>query len=91
MGQQANGTLRIVFDLPAKSEYKVSLSGKKLTVVIGDTKAVTPPTVKPEDPKIPEDEETPEEPEEPVIVEIDIEPTRSITIDAGHNNKDDTS
>lgn len=88
IGQQANGTLRIVFDIPVKSEYKVSLSGKKLTVVIGDTKTVTPPTVEPEEPKEPEKEETPEEPEEPVIVEIDIEPTRSITIDAGHGGSD---
>ncbi len=92
LGQQANGTLRIVFDLPKKSEYKATLSGKKLTVVIGDTSNVTPPpAVTPEEPKEPEDAENPEnpeEPEEPVIVEIDIEPSRTITIDAGHGGSD---
>lgn len=73
-----NEGLRVVFDLSAAQEYKVSRSGKVLTVTIGDTTAV------PEEPEETPTVTTPTEPEEV----IEIEPSRSITIDAGHGGSD---
>ncbi len=92
---QHNDGVRIVFDLPGKQDYKVTLSGKVLTVLIGkgakDTEVKPTPTPTP-DPEKP----TPEEPDEsegkeftpPPEALIDIAPSRSITIDAGHGGDD---
>lgn len=89
-GQQADGTLRVVFDMPQKLEYNVSKSGKKIMVTIGKEAENTTPT-EPTEPEIadkPNENEEPTEPEEPVIVEIDIPAARTITIDAGHGGQD---
>lgn len=88
LGQQADGTLRIVFDTPKKSDYKVSLIDKKLIVVVGDTNAEPPEEETPKEPAPPIENENPEEPEEPEIVEVDIPAARTITIDAGHGGTD---
>ncbi len=80
IGQQTE-SLRVVFDLPKAQKYSVRRSGKTLTVTIGkggETTTITPIT------PTPSDEPSPE-PELPAII---IEPSRSITIDAGHGGSD---
>ena len=77
IGQQTEA-LRVVFDLPQAQKYKVSLSGKTLTVTVGEGAEIvetspTPPATT--------------EPEEELPV-IEIEPSRSITIDPGHGGSD---
>ncbi len=98
---QHNDGVRIVFDLPSKQDYKVTLSGKVLTVLIGKgakdtevkpTPTPTPDTQKPTTEK-PDDSVKTEEPDEkeftpPPEALIDIAPSRSITIDAGHGGED---
>lgn len=77
IGQQTEA-LRIVFDLPQMQKYKVTLSGKTLTVTIGegsgtiDTNPAPPATTEPKE-------------ELPAVI---IEPSRSITIDPGHGGSD---
>jgi len=83
-GQQTEG-LRIVVDLTSETKYKITKSGKKLTLKIGDVTTETTPQ-KPD-----EDEETkePEEPEVPVIPDPpSYAPTRTVCIDAGHGGAD---
>lgn len=77
IGQQTEA-LRIVFDLPKTQKYKVSLSGKTLTVTIGEGAEIVDPSPTPP---------ATTEPEEELPV-IEIEPSRSITIDPGHGGSD---
>ena len=76
IGQQTD-SLRVVFDLPKAQKYSVKLSGKNLTVTIGKGSEVTEET-----------QETPTTSPEPALPTIIIEPSRSITIDAGHGGSD---
>ncbi len=73
-GVQTDG-LRVVFDLTEAQNYNVSVSGKTLTVLIGKD-------AKNQEIKEEEDEKQEE------IEEIQIKPSRSITIDPGHGGTD---
>ncbi len=92
IGQQPAG-VRVVIDLSEVFEYKVTKSGKRLTIKIGETETIKPAPDDEENEEItdPEDEET-EEPEEPITPVIpdppSYEPTRSVYIDAGHGGED---
>ncbi len=77
IGQQTEA-LRIVFDLPQAQKYKVNLSGKTLTVTIGEGAEIVDPSPTPPATTEPEEELPP----------IIIEPSRSITIDPGHGGSD---
>lgn len=90
IGQQPAG-VRVVIDLSEEFEYKVTKSGKKITIKIGATETIKPA---PEDEeKTPTEETTPPEepvvPAEPVIPDPPTyEPTRSVYLDAGHGGDD---
>ena len=77
IGQQTEA-LRIVFDLPESQKYNVTLSGKTLKVVIGDGAEDVKTDLEPPDATEPEEE----------LPVIEIEPSRSITIDPGHGGSD---
>ncbi len=91
IGQQPTG-VRIVIDLAEETEYKVTKSGKKLTVKIGKVETTTPiPDEDEEQEENEPDEEDPEEeiPPEPVIPDPpSYAPTRSVFLDAGHGGVD---
>ncbi len=90
---QHGAILRIVLDTPEKQKYTVSSVGKTVTISVGNVKA-------PADTTAPSTGTTgnagnngntgttTNQPEEPVEPEIIIEPSRSITIDAGHGGED---
>lgn len=90
---QHDGVLRVVLDTVGEQPYRVSASGKTVTVTMGKvTNASDKPATVPDDK---EDTETPEEEEDvdkhiviPEIESIVIPPSRSITIDAGHGGSD---
>lgn len=93
IGQQPAG-VRVVIDMSEELEYKVTESGKKLIVKIGQTETISPAPdeneekTEPEDSDIEEPQE-PEQPPQPVIPDPpSYEPTRSVYLDAGHGGAD---
>lgn len=84
IGQQENG-VRIVFDLAQELGYSVSVSGKKMTVKIGED-IEEEPVVSPEpDGEVDENEE----PAEPVIPDPPTyAPSRTVYLDPGHGGDD---
>jgi len=86
--------LRVVLDLSGAHKYKLTQSGKTITVSIGKNAETTPApeeTEKPDTSAKPDASAKPDEPEETpeVILPVtEIAPSRSITIDAGHGGSD---
>ena len=87
LGQQEKG-VRIVFDLTEETDFKASVSGKKLTVKIGKNIKDEPITEKTDEDEENEEEEKPEE-IVPVIPDPPTyKPTRTVYIDPGHGGSD---
>lgn len=87
--------LRIVLDTTEKYPYRVSVSGKTVTVTVGEGSSAGNTTTKPNTTDTPDKTEKPdssdkndEKPAIPGPPDIVIEPSRSITIDPGHGGED---
>ena len=81
LGQQEKG-VRFVFDLSKELDYKISVSGKKMTVKIGENIKDEPTSEKPDDEKTPE-VVVPVIPDPPTYA-----PTRTVYLDPGHGGED---
>lgn len=91
---QHGAVLRVVLDAAAETKYTVSTSGKTVTVAVGSAGTSLPENTTPV-PDNPEDDENSENQEDekvtiniPNFDHINIEPSRSITIDPGHGGSD---
>lgn len=77
--------LRVVLDLSGAHKYKLTQSGKTITVSIGKNAATITTPEEPEETQKPDE---PEETPEVILPVTEIAPSRSITIDAGHGGSD---